>query len=316
MASLAVAAIVIMVGAIIIKIRQGDRAAQTAPAGTTAQQSGNQASGQGVASVAVLLGLALTAYSAAELIAPNTPVAASAPACPGAPVYGAKFFAQTTDLGANARSGPGRQYAQANRYAANCTLGFDGYCIGSVEQDLRLKTPDDRWLIVHGRPNQVISSAVLIDQSPERDLSQDPSNACKHMGGLPMPYALSGPTYKIGHSTLSSEAPGAPAIGYALVALASGHASYVAIGLATVPPRFKLGWTVRTSLAQIPDYSASDKVWVGAAVCLADTFPVIKSLRTLRIILGGSKTTTKASSNGLPAAVRPHLAQLACGSRG
>ena len=274
MASLAVAAVVIMVGAIIIKIRQGDRTGQTAQAGRTAQASGDQTGGPAVASLAVLLGLALTAYSAAELIAPNTPVAASAPACPGAPVYGAKFFAQTTDLGANARSGPGREYAQANRYAANCTLGFDGYCIGSVEQDLRLKTPDDRWLIVHGRPNQVVSSAVVIDQSPERDLGQDPANVCKKIGGLPLPHTINDVAYNVRHSVLSSEAPGAPSVGYALVALAGGHASYVAIGLATTPPRFELGWNVTTSLAQIPNYSASDKVWVGAAVCLADTFPV------------------------------------------
>ena len=316
MSSLAVAAIVILVGAIIIKIRQDDRSAQTAQPGTTPQASGNQTSGPAVASVAVLLGLALTAYSAAELIAPNTPVAASAPACPGAPVYGARFFAQTTDLGANARSGPGRQYAQANRYAANCTLGFDGYCVGSVEQDLRLKTPDDRWLVVHGRPSQVISSAVVLDQSPERDLGQDPSSVCKHMGGLPLPHTLSALAYSVRGSTLSSEAPGAPAIGYALVALAGGHASYVAIGLGTAPPRFKLGWAIPASLAQIPDYSGSDKVWVGAAVCLADTFPVTKSLRTLRIILDRNKITAKASPIGLPAAIRPHLAQLACGSRG
>jgi hypothetical protein len=313
MASLVVAASVIVVGAVVIKIRQNDRAAQ---ADSATQASGSQAGGSAVASVAILLGLALTAYSAAELIAPNTPVAASAPACPGAPVYGAEFFAQTTGLGANARSGPGREYAQANRYAANCTLGFDGYCVGSVEEDLRLMTPDDRWLVVHGRPGQVISSAVLLDQSPERDLGQDPSNVCKQIGGLPLPNTLSGLSYKKGHSMLSSEASGAPAVGYALVALAAGRISYVPIGLATVPPRFKLEWAVRRSLAQIPGYSSSDRVWVGAAICLADTFPVSKSLRTLPINLNGSEVTAKYSNSRLPATVRPHLAQLACGSRG
>ncbi len=315
MASLAVAAVVITVGAIIIKIRQDDQAAQTAQAAPATQASGNQAGGP-VASVAVLLGLALTAYSAAELIAPNTPVAASAPACPGAPVYGARFFAQTTALGANARSGPGREYAQVNRYAANCTLGFDGYCVGSAEKDLRLNTPDDRWLIVHGRPNQVVSSAVVIDQSPGRDLGQDPSNLCKKISGLPLPHIINGLAYDVRHSVLSSEAPGAPAVGYALAALAGGHAFYVAIGLAAVPPHFELGWNVAKSLAQIPGYSASDKVWVGAAVCLADTFPVTKSLRTLRITLSGSKIKAAAFAGGLPASIRPHLAQLACGSRG
>jgi len=158
MASLAVAAVVVTVGAMIIKIRQGDRAVRSAEPGPGSQPAGGQSTGPAqpgpggqpaaeqstssvVSTLAVLLGLALTAYSAAELIAPNTPVAASAPACPGAPVYGAGFFAQTTGLGVNSRSGPGREYAQVNRYAANCTLGFDGYCVGSVERDLRLKTP-------------------------------------------------------------------------------------------------------------------------------------------------------------------------------
>ena len=71
MASLAVAAIVVTAGAIIMKISQSGRA------GTAKRE---ESTGSMVSSISALLGLALAAYTAAELVAPNTPVAAGAPA--------------------------------------------------------------------------------------------------------------------------------------------------------------------------------------------------------------------------------------------
>ncbi len=307
MASLAVAAIVVTVGAVVMKIRQSGRAATT---------KGEESAGSTVSSIAALLGLALAAYSVAELAAPNTPVAARAPACPGAPVYGAMFFAQTTDLGANARSGPGRQYVQVNRYAANCTLGFDGYCIGSVELDSRLKTPDDRWLIVHGRPDQVISSAVLLDQSPLRDLGQTPSPACNRLGGLPQPQPVQNLAYNTTDSTLSAKAPGAAAVGYAVAAPASGTPSYLPVGLGTRPPSFKVSWNLRSVLNRIPGAPGNAAIWVGAAVCLADTVPVTKSFRALRLTIHNGAVTGQTPAADVPSAIQAHLAQLACGGSG
>jgi uncharacterized membrane protein len=78
MTSLAVAAIVVTVGAVIMKI---SKAAQ-APAAQASAAKREESSGSVVASISALLGLALVAYSVAELVAPNTPVAAGAPACP------------------------------------------------------------------------------------------------------------------------------------------------------------------------------------------------------------------------------------------
>ena len=306
MASLAVAAIVVAAGAVIMKINR------SGPALTAKRE---ESAGSTVASISALLGLALVAYSVAELVAPNTPVAAGAAACPGAPVYGAPFLAQTTDLGANARSGPGRQYLQMNRYAANCSLGFDGYCIGSIEPDSRLKTPDDRWLIVHGRPDEVISSAVLIDQSPLRNLGQIPSPACQRLGGLPQPQSVQNLTYNRKDATLSAVAPGAASVGYA-AALVSTTPSYLPIGLGTSPPSFKVSWNLRNTLNQMPSSLNNTAIWVGAAVCLADTVPVITSFHALRLTIHNGAITTQTPAADLPSAIKAHLAQLACGASG
>lgn len=307
MASLAVAAIVVTVGAAIMKISQFRRVPSAKREESTVSV---------VASVSALLGLALVAYSVAELVAPNTPVAAGAPACPGAPVYGAAFLAQTTDLGANARSGPGRQYAQVNRYAANCTLGFDGYCIGSIELDSRLKTPDDRWLIVHGRPNEVISSAVVLDQSPLQNLGQTPSPACERLGGLPQPQLMQNLTYNKNDATLSAEAPGADSVGYAVAAPIAGTPSYLPIGLGTSPPAFSVSWNARTSLNQLPGSPSNTVIWVGAAVCLADTVPVSASFHAVRLTIHNGVVTGEAPAVDVPSTTQAHLAQLACGASG
>jgi hypothetical protein len=322
MASLAVAAIVVTVGAVIMKIRQAGQAPATQAPGAQASAAQAPAAkreespGSVVVSISALLGLALVAYSVAELVAPNTPVAAGAPACPGAPVYGAPFLAQTTDLGANARSGPGRQYVQMNRYAANCTLGFDGYCIGSTELDSRLKTPDDRWLVVHGRSDQVISSAVLLDQSPLQDLGQTPSPACQRIGGLPEPQSVQNLVYNKNAKALSAQAPGAASVGYAVAVPAGKNPAYLPIGLGTSPPFFKVSWNLRDTLNQMPGSLNNTALWVGAAVCLADTVPVIKSFHALRLTIRNGVVIAQTPAVDLSSTIQAHLAQLACGASG
>ena len=322
MASLAVAAIVVTVGAVIMKIRQSGQApaaqvpAAQAPAAQVPAAKRGESAGSMVSSISALLGIALVAYSVAELVAPNTPVAAGAPACPGAPVYGAPFLAQTTDLGANARSGPGRQYVQMNRYAANCTLGFDGYCIGSTELDSRLKTPDDRWLIVHGKSDEVISSAVVLDQSPLQNLGQTPSPACQRIGGLPEPQSVQNLAYNKKAKAVSAEAPGAASVGYAVAAPVGKNPSYFPIGLGASPPSFNVSWNVRNTLNQMPLGLNNTVIWLGAAVCLADTVPVINSFHALRLTIRNGTVTAQTPAEGLPSAIQAHLAQLACGASG
>ena len=260
-----------------------------------------------VSSISALLGIALVAYSVAELVAPNTPVQQA----PGLP-WRAGLRCQV--LGANDRSRRecpqwARPTVRANnRYAANCTLGFDGYCIGSTELDSRLKTPDDRWLIVHGKSDEVISSAVVLDQSPLQNLGQTPSAACQRIGGLPEPQSVQNLAYSKKAKALSAEAPDAASVGYAVAAPADKNPSYFPIGLGTSPPYFKVSWNVRNTLNQIPLGLNNTVIWLGAAVCLADTVPVIDSFRALRPTIRNGAVTAQTPAVGLPSAIQAHLA--------
>jgi hypothetical protein len=147
--------------------------------------------------VAAVVGVPAAFVGMVELIAPVTPVAASAPACAGASVAGGHFFATTPPKGVNARSGPDTTYPQVNRFAGNCTLAFDGYCIGEPVDDLVIeKYPDQRWLILH-RPWQAfpwedlswsspaysfVAAGTVQSQSPESALGPAPAKVCSHLG--------------------------------------------------------------------------------------------------------------------------------------
>ena len=92
MASLAVAGFIVVAGYLPLRLLRSSHNQTT---------GGGAATESIVATVAAILGLAVTAYSVSELVAPNTPVAASASACAGVPVYGANYFAVTVQNGAN-----------------------------------------------------------------------------------------------------------------------------------------------------------------------------------------------------------------------
>lgn len=177
------------------------------------------------ATLAAILGLALSGYSVSELLAPNTPVAATVPACGGTPVYGAKYFAKTQANGANARRGPGVEYPQVSRYAGDCTLGFDGYCIGRAVPDYILGTPDQRWLIVHDR-KELIAAGVVLSESAESALGTEPSPECQQLGGLPQPSEIQSFSYNIITGQITVAAPGAVAVGYGMATVPQHNRSY------------------------------------------------------------------------------------------
>ncbi|MCF6379380.1 hypothetical protein L2K70_17350 [Nocardioides KLBMP 9356] len=87
-------------------------------------------SGIVVGAVAALLGLVTAVTGAVAIVFPDTPYDAAAPACRGAYLQGSNFYAQTLPGGVSARSGPGRGFTQVDRFEGDCTLGFEGYCIG------------------------------------------------------------------------------------------------------------------------------------------------------------------------------------------
>jgi hypothetical protein len=301
MAGLAVAGVIIVAGAASLSLLRGGKA----PGQAAAPESI-------IAVIAAVLGLATAAYGVGELLAPNTPVAAAAPACDGAPVYGARFFAVTQEVGANSRWGAGRQFAQANRYAGGCTLGFDGYCIGPAEPNYLLKTPDQRWLILHNR-NELIASAVVLSQSPEAKLGSAPSGRCAGLGGRSQPSAIGDFSYDVRSGRLSASAKGAVGVGYGLTTVSDAGRVYRAIALGTGAD----------FPAKLPPASVADllgmtdgTVILGAAICLGDNVPVVGSLKAETLTLRDSKVVGVTPGSGVAAAVRPNLAEIACNSSG
>lgn len=307
MASLAVAGIIILCGYLPLRILRNHNNDHK----TGHKNSTKDASRESIAAtLAVVLGLAVTGYSVSELLAPNTPVAAAAPACDGTPVYGAAFFAKTQVNGANARSGPGVEYPQVRRYGGDCTLGFDGYCIGREVPDFILHTPDQRWLIVHDQ-NDLVASGVVLSESAESALGSTPSPRCKELGGLPEPTKITKFIYDPSSKQISSVAPGAVAVGYGMASV-SNNRVYQVIALGT-GPGFVAELKPNTIVSQVPVVHG---VWLSAAICLADNVPVVGSLRVQLLTFHGAHITSEQSNPQIPRVVRPLLAEVACNSSG
>jgi hypothetical protein len=303
MASLAVAGFIVVCGYLPLRMLRG----------TSNSQASGGATESIVATVAAILGLALTAYSVSELLAPNTPVAASAPACAGVPVYGARYYAVTSQTGVNARSGPGRQYHQVNRYAGGCTMGFDGYCIGSAEPDFILNTPDQRWLLVHDR-DELVSAAVVLSQSPESALGDAPRPECAGLGGLPQPQVITEFAYNAGNGDLTASAAGAVAVGYGIAIIGTTSRDRYHVG--TLGTDAGSGFAGKLSPAQITDdlSTADGQVLLGAAICIADNVPVIGSLRARILTIDNSRIIRDVPTPRVPPAITPLLAEVACNS--
>lgn len=300
MASLAVAGIIIVAGYIPLRVlSHGNH-----------EHAGDSATESIVATVAAILGLALTAYSVSELVAPNTPTAASVPACAGVPVYGAEYFAVTEQNGVNARSGPGPQYPQVHRYPT----GFDGYCIGAAERDFVIGTPDQRWLIVRNR-KQLISAAVVLSESAESDLGTAPNPRCAALGGLPQPHAITQFTYNTSNGGLNASAPGAALIGYGIATLNSGNPDF---NVGTLGTNANSHFPAHFAPSLLEGYvqGATGQVLLGAAVCLAVNVPVTGSLRARLLTIRNSRIIHDAQDTHISPNVIRRLAEIACNSTG
>jgi hypothetical protein len=183
--------------------------------------------------IAAVIGIPAATIGVVELVAPVTPATATAPVCAGAALAGGSFFATTPSTGVNARSGPDTTYQQVQRFAANCTLSFDGYCVGEPVNDIRTtEYPDQRWLILH-RPWQswpwddlwssssytFIAAGTLQSQSAESKLGEGPQKVCSQHGGWtsPSPIALS-TKLKNGVVAIRAASKGAEIIGLSIMA--------------------------------------------------------------------------------------------------
>lgn len=164
---------------------------------------------------------------------------------------------------------------------------------------------------MHNR-EEFIASAVLQSQTAESALGAKPSSSCSKLGGLPLPTTIQQFTYDTVNGRLTASAQGAAAVGYGLASPAP-RAIYQAIALGS-----------NTSFsASLPSGNIATKtkisdgnVWLGAAICLADNVPVVSSLRILRLTLQRSHVIAQVPDPKVPAAVRPHLAEIACNSAG
>jgi len=240
--------------------------------------------GSVVAGASAALAFAAAAVGSVSLIVPSTPTQAAAPACEGAPVYGARFFAQTVQElgGVNARSGPGTSHPQVNRFSGGCTLGFDGYCIGEPIGDFRVLLgkepwPDQRWLIVHRRA-QLVASAKVQSQSKEAALGDQPDPRCAGWGGRAQPKII---TFTVtpsangrGLAGLQAQTTGAVVVGYAVRLLTTPVDAvdpYGPIGAKSNAPGFSARWAPSVAAAHLP--GRSGEVQVAAVVCLAAGVP-------------------------------------------
>ncbi len=200
--------------------------------------------GTAIAAVGAAISLVVAVYTTVEGLLPNTPQQAAAPACRGVPIRGAQALGQTTANGLNARSGAGTTFPQLDRYAAGCTLGFDGYCIGEPIFDDKVGVLDTRWLIVHKR-HELVSSAKVLTQSRESALGTAPSSACSHYGGLPLPGSpsLQASIGTDGYVHMIATAHAATIVGYAVEigpASAAGRYQYSLIGIKLTPQALRL----------------------------------------------------------------------------
>jgi hypothetical protein len=128
--------------------------------------------------IASFTGLALMLSLVAVVWAYRVQSASSAgPECPK--VLGtAAFTGLTYGGGAHVRSGATRDDPILRTIPANCTVGFEGYCIGQKTYDNTAFLPDTRWFKV---PDGVVMSGV-IHGNPPRGL---PPTDCLHSRPAP-----------------------------------------------------------------------------------------------------------------------------------
>jgi hypothetical protein len=172
--------------------------------------------GDRVGVVAAVLGFPALIASVLSLVAPPTPPGVSAAACAGTQTYSTAYLGVTLGpLGDFARNGPGVSFAQTDRLDKDCTVGFEGYCIGDPVDDPYAKGwVDTRWLLVSthsrqpwkeiahllsGEPSddRFVSLAYVAPKSPDRQLNYLGPTVCQ--GGRPQP----------GRTSLAASAPAA-----------------------------------------------------------------------------------------------------------
>lgn len=187
--------------------------------------------------VTALAGTAALVISLTNLLQPLTPPRLATVACPGARVNSVPYVGITASSdGDNSREGPARSYLPDGRFAGNCSVGFDVYCLGDPIPDSTGTTSDEawvtsRWLRVAKQPGgwrsamarllsgenpqpQFISDALVIPESPYDQLPLGTSRQCP--GTFPYPGQTHLQPFNAQADTFTADATHATNMGFAV----------------------------------------------------------------------------------------------------
>lgn len=258
--------------------------------------------------------LVLGAFTLLQLLVPATPTSAAAPACRGVPVAGSRFYAQTGPLGLNARAGPATETGQVDRYGANCTLGFDGYCLGEPIADGRTTLLDQRWLVVHRR-HELVASAETLSQSPEADLGRAPDPSCtSYFPTFGSPTGVSEFRAQLAAAgvAVSVTAKSAVLVGYGVKVVdpTDGSYPYSNIRVKSNAPAFAGVYDTTTAAPSLPNGTGT--VLLVAAACLAADVPVGPPMVVRVTVTQGRATAITSAAVPPPSPERDLLASTAC----
>lgn len=279
-----------------------------------AQRSEDRSPGNAIALLVGFAALTGSTYAAVQIVFPVTPTSAAAPACSNAPVYGADFLAQTPETGVVSRAGAGRQFPQAGRYPAACTLGFDGFCLGEPVRDPLLGTIDQRWLILHLR-EELVPAAYVLSQGSESESSDQADEKCSELGGVDRGRAVAALNLTPGPdgsptAILTSDAATDTFVGYSVTTMASNSRYYKIGANEEAADGFPVPWDYSGFLPV--ESQPPVKLLLAAVSCLAGNAPDVQSARIVSIEIGSAGLSDARHIKKPNPQERVRLANMAC----
>jgi hypothetical protein len=344
-----VAALIVIGLALIAWGRSGRKTTQTT---STDPDSGSQWTNWATG-ITALAATAALVVSLMNLFDPLTPPRLATSACPGARVNNVPYVGITAGPdGVNSRQGPSRSYLPNGRFAGNCSVGFDVYCLGDPIEDVTGTTSDEfwmtsRWLRVAKQPPgwrstmarilsgenpqpQFMSDAFITPESPYDQLPIGNARQCP--GNFPYPGQTHLQPFNAQADTLTASADHAVNMGFAvwvpprqgfinsdayLQIFTSGAGQPNNPGEAAPDGTKSVEWTYGSSLQSQLHPAAnqpgtSGHVVILAVACLADNIPA----KTSTAAIAGYKLSQAGpplSSSVIPSGMdKNRLARAAC----
>ncbi|WP_169742105.1 hypothetical protein [Phycicoccus jejuensis] len=190
-------------------------------------------------------------------------------------------------------------YPLTGRFADECAVGVDGFCIGEPVQDSQIPLPDVRWYRLRHRDDYV-AAAKLFALSPERELGAKPEDSCPAFARTAK-LARAPVTKRLKDGTLGIEAApqGTPMVGFALAPVPNppGEPPVEQLGRS---PRTAENGTVRIRLNPKVGLSRGlEAELVAVVACLAPSAPSRQGSVVLRVDLSSGQVTPASPSSDL-----------------